>query len=49
MASYAVEKARGSELHNSVELVMRERGLDIQGAIDWLEGYAMVLALTPAS
>jgi len=27
-------------MHNSVELVMREQGLDIQGAIDWLERYA---------
>ena len=35
-----MEKARGLELHNSVELVMHEHGLDIQGAIDWLERYA---------
>ena len=35
-----MEKARGLELHNSVELVMHEQGLDIQGAIDWLELYA---------
>lgn len=38
--SYAMEKSRGLELHNSVELVMKERDLDIQGAIDWLERYA---------
>lgn len=35
-----MEKSRGLELHNSVELVMKERDLDIQGAIDWLERYA---------
>ena len=40
-----MEKARGLELHNAVELVMHERGLDIQGAIDWLDRYiADVLA-----
>ncbi|KDR71607.1 hypothetical protein GALMADRAFT_143861 [Galerina marginata CBS 339.88] len=38
--SYAMEKARGLELHNSVELVMLEQNLDIQGAINWLERYA---------
>jgi len=38
--SYALEKARGLELHNSVELVMKERGLNVQGSIDWLEQYA---------
>lgn len=38
--SYAMEKSRGLELHNSVELVMKEQNLDIQGAIDWLEMYA---------
>jgi hypothetical protein len=36
-----MEKARGLELHNSVELVMREHNLDIQGAVDWLEKYAL--------
>jgi hypothetical protein len=35
-----MEKARGLELHNSVELVMKERNLDLQEAVDWLEGYA---------
>jgi len=35
-----MEKARGLELHNSVEVVMHEQGLDIHGAIDWLECYA---------
>lgn len=35
-----MEKARGLELHNSVELVMAEHCLDVQGAIDWLEIYA---------
>ena len=35
-----MEKARGLELHNSVELVMHEQGLNVQGAIDWLERYA---------
>ena len=34
-----MEKARGLESHNAVELVMRERGLDVQGAIDWLDRY----------
>jgi len=38
--SYAMEKARGLELHNSVELVMVEHNLDVQGAINWLERYA---------
>ena len=36
-----MEKARGLELHNSVELVIYERGLDTHGAIDWLEHYAV--------
>ncbi|KAF8900877.1 terpenoid synthase [Gymnopilus junonius] len=31
--------SRGLELHNSVELVMVERNLDVQGAINWLEQY----------
>lgn len=35
-----MEKSRGLELHNSVELVMKEQNLDLQGAIDWLECYA---------
>jgi hypothetical protein len=35
-----MEKARGLELHNSVEHVMKERSLDIQGAINWLKKYA---------
>jgi len=35
-----MEKARGLELHNAVELVMHEQKLGIQGAIDWLERYA---------
>lgn len=35
-----MEKARGLELHNSVELVMHEHGLNVQSAIDWLERYA---------
>ena len=35
-----MEKSRGLELHNSVELVMKEHGLDLQGSIDWLEQYA---------
>ena len=34
-----MEKARGLELHNAVELVMHELGLDAQGAIDWLDRY----------
>ena len=38
--SYAMEKSRGIELHNSVELVMKEQNLEVQGAIDWLERYA---------
>ncbi|KAF9530787.1 terpenoid synthase [Crepidotus variabilis] len=38
--SYAMEKARGLELHNSVELVMKEQGVNVQGAINWLERYA---------
>ena len=39
IGSYPMEKSRGLELHNAVELVMHEQGLDIQGAIDWLERY----------
>jgi len=35
-----MEKARGLELHNSVELVMNEQKVDVQSAIDWLERYA---------
>ncbi|PPQ69928.1 hypothetical protein CVT26_013253 [Gymnopilus dilepis] len=38
--SYAMEKARGLELHNSVALVMVEQNTDVQGAINWLEQYA---------
>lgn len=38
--SYAMEKSRGLEFHNAVELVMVEQELDIQGVIDWLEKYA---------
>jgi hypothetical protein len=33
-----MEKSRGLELNNSVELVMKERNIDIQSAIDWIEG-----------
>ena len=33
-------KARGLEPHNSVELVIHEQGLDIHGAVDWLERHA---------
>lgn len=35
-----MEKSRGIQLHNSVELVMKEQGISVQGAIDWLESYA---------
>ncbi|KAF8151498.1 terpenoid synthase [Crassisporium funariophilum] len=38
--SYAMEKSRGLEFHNSVELVMNEQNLNVQGAIDWLQRYA---------
>jgi len=43
IASYAMEKSRGLELHNSVELVMKEQNLGVQGAIDWIERYTAVL------
>lgn len=35
-----MEKSRGLELHNSVELVMKEQKINLQAAIDWLERYA---------
>jgi hypothetical protein len=35
-----MEKSRSLELHNSVELVMKEQNLSLQGAINWLESYA---------
>lgn len=35
-----MEKSRGLELHNSVELIMNEQKVDVQSAIDWLERYA---------
>ncbi|PPQ69936.1 hypothetical protein CVT24_003686 [Panaeolus cyanescens] len=38
--SYAMEKARGLETHNGVELVRREHNLDIQGAINFIEARA---------
>ncbi|KDR73462.1 hypothetical protein GALMADRAFT_72334 [Galerina marginata CBS 339.88] len=37
--SFNLEKSRGLELHNSVELVMVEQNLEVQGAVKWLEQY----------
>ncbi|KAF8900871.1 isoprenoid synthase domain-containing protein [Gymnopilus junonius] len=34
--SYAIEKVRGLEINNSVEMVMAERNADVQGAMNWL-------------
>ena len=36
-----MEKSRGLELHNSVELVMNEQKIDVQGAMNWIECYAL--------
>ena len=34
--SYNVEQARGDDLHNMVTVIMRERDVDVQGAMDYI-------------
>lgn len=36
ICSYNVEQARGDDQHNLITVIMKERGLDVQGAMDSL-------------
>ncbi|KXN86841.1 Delta(6)-protoilludene synthase [Leucoagaricus sp. SymC.cos] len=42
--SFIMEKSRGLAIHNGVEIVMRERNISIQEAMDWLGNYCNELA-----
>ncbi|KAF5349098.1 hypothetical protein D9756_009518 [Leucocoprinus leucothites] len=44
MYSYPMEKSRGLATHNGVEILMRERNIPLQRAMDWLGGYCNELA-----
>ncbi|KXN86840.1 Delta(6)-protoilludene synthase [Leucoagaricus sp. SymC.cos] len=42
--SFIMEKSRGLAIHNGVEIVMRERNISIQEAMNWLGNYCDGLA-----
>ncbi|KAF9444722.1 terpenoid synthase [Macrolepiota fuliginosa MF-IS2] len=39
ICSYAMEKSRGISAHNAIEIIIHERGISLQEAMDWVGNY----------